>query len=135
MKPNYENILWPPLRHPARRLRDAKSAATLRLDHRPQARRKPNTTASFTPPWPGVNRMLRTAHIQNYSIYEREIERQTYLFSYLEYTGKDFASRHEENGRHPETRRCGRKPILPVAFARAAAKKNLGGLETGLLLK
>jgi len=37
-------------------------------------------------PWPGVNRMLKEAHIRNYSIYYRD----GYLFSYFEYTGSDF---------------------------------------------
>ncbi len=40
--------------------------------------------------WPGVLRMIQACHIQNYSIYLREIEGKPYLFSYLEYTGDDF---------------------------------------------
>ena len=42
-------------------------------------------------PWPAVNQMIKACHIRNYSIYEREINGQTYLFSYLEYTGTNFA--------------------------------------------
>ena len=42
-------------------------------------------------PWPGVNEMIKQCHIQNFSIYEREIEGKIYLFAYLEYTGSDFA--------------------------------------------
>ncbi len=41
-------------------------------------------------PWPSVNRMLKECHVQNYSIYVREIDGRPYLFSYLEYTGRDF---------------------------------------------
>jgi L-rhamnose mutarotase len=41
-------------------------------------------------PWPGVNKMIKECHIQNFSIHEREINGQLYLFAYLEYTGKDF---------------------------------------------
>ena len=37
-------------------------------------------------PWPAINKMIKDCHIQNYSIYEREIGGKTYLFSYLEYT-------------------------------------------------
>ena len=35
-------------------------------------------------PWPVINKMIKDCHIQNYSIYEREIDGKTYLFSYLE---------------------------------------------------
>ena len=37
-------------------------------------------------PWSGVNKMIRECNIRNYSIYYRD----GYLFSYFEYTGKDF---------------------------------------------
>lgn len=37
-------------------------------------------------PWPEVNQMLKACNIQNYSIYYRD----GYLFSYYEYTGKDY---------------------------------------------
>lgn len=41
--------------------------------------------------WPGVLKMIRECHIRNYSIYLREIEPgKFYLFSYFEYTGRDF---------------------------------------------
>jgi L-rhamnose mutarotase len=36
--------------------------------------------------WPGVRKMIRACHIRNYSIYHKD----GYLFSYFEYTGKDF---------------------------------------------
>lgn len=38
--------------------------------------------------WPGVLAMLRTANITNYSIFLRD----GLLFSYLEYTGDDYAA-------------------------------------------
>ena len=56
-------------------------------------------------PWPGVNRMIKQCHIRNFSIYEREINGKTYLFAYLEYTGKDFAADMKKMGNDPETRR------------------------------
>lgn len=39
-------------------------------------------------PWEGVCRMIHECNISNYSIYFRD----GYLFSYFEYTGKDFES-------------------------------------------
>lgn len=43
--------------------------------------------------WPDVLDMIKQCHIQNYSIYMRQLEDgKTYLFSYLEYTGDDFDS-------------------------------------------
>lgn len=41
--------------------------------------------------WPGVLKMIRQCNIRNYSIYLREIEPgKFYLFSYYEYTGKNY---------------------------------------------
>jgi len=41
--------------------------------------------------WPGVLKMIKQCHIRNYSIYLREVEAgKFYLFSYFEYTGKNF---------------------------------------------
>lgn len=37
-------------------------------------------------PFPGINEMLKTCHIQNYSIYQRG----DYMFSYYEYVGNDY---------------------------------------------
>jgi len=56
-------------------------------------------------PWPGVNRMIKQCHIRNFSIYEREIDGKTYLFAYLEYTGKDFKADMKKMAADPETRR------------------------------
>jgi L-rhamnose mutarotase len=40
--------------------------------------------------WPDVLAMIRQCHIQNYSIYLRQLDGKHYLFSYFEYTGDDF---------------------------------------------
>ena len=41
--------------------------------------------------WPGVLKMIKQCNIRNYSIYLREVEPgKFYLFSYFEYTGKNF---------------------------------------------
>ncbi len=43
--------------------------------------------------WPGVLKMIKQCHIRNYSIYLKEVEPgKFYLFSYFEYTGKDYAA-------------------------------------------
>ncbi len=56
-------------------------------------------------PWPAVNAKLKECNIRNYSIYEREIDGKIYLFSYLEYTGKDFESDMNKMAADPETQR------------------------------
>ncbi len=43
--------------------------------------------------WPEVLRMIKSWHIENYSIYLRKLpDGKHYLFSYFEYTGDDFAA-------------------------------------------
>lgn len=43
--------------------------------------------------WPGVLRMIKRCNIRNYSIYLRKLPGgRYYLFSYFEYTGKNFAA-------------------------------------------
>ena len=56
-------------------------------------------------PWPSVNAKIKECNIRNFSIYEREIDGKTYLFAYLEYTGKDFAADMKKMGDDPETQR------------------------------
>jgi L-rhamnose mutarotase len=56
-------------------------------------------------PWPSVNAKLKECNIRNFSIYEREIAGKTYLFTYLEYTGKDFEADMKKMGDDPETQR------------------------------
>lgn len=56
-------------------------------------------------PWPGVNRTIKACHIQNFSIYEREIEGKLYLFAYLEYAGEDYEADMKKMAADPETQR------------------------------
>lgn len=56
--------------------------------------------------WPGVLQMIKACHIQNYSIYMRQLpDGNYYLFSYLEYVGSDFASDMAQMAADPETQR------------------------------
>jgi L-rhamnose mutarotase len=55
--------------------------------------------------WPGVNKMIKSCHIQNFSIHERELNGELYLFAYLEYTGTDFDADMKRMANDPETRR------------------------------
>jgi len=56
-------------------------------------------------PWPGVMKQIKDSHIQNYSIFEKEINGSLYLFSYLEYTGSDFDADMKKMAADPETER------------------------------
>jgi L-rhamnose mutarotase len=56
-------------------------------------------------PWPGVNKMLKAVHIQNFSIHEREIDGKLYLFAYLEYTGTNFDADMKKMADDSETQR------------------------------
>jgi L-rhamnose mutarotase len=56
-------------------------------------------------PWPAVNAKIKECNIRNFSIYEREIEGKTYLFAYLEYTGRNFDADMKKMAADPETRR------------------------------
>lgn len=54
--------------------------------------------------WPDVLNMITQCHIENYSIYLRRLEDgRTYLFSYLEYTGDDFAADMARMAADPRT--------------------------------
>jgi len=56
--------------------------------------------------WPGVLKMIKACHIQNYSIYLRRLpDGNHYLFSYLEYTGNDFAGDVAKMAADEETQR------------------------------
>ncbi len=56
--------------------------------------------------WPGVLAKIKECHIQNYSIYLREVAKGQYLlFSYFEYTGTDFAADMARMAADPETQR------------------------------
>jgi len=41
-------------------------------------------------PWKPINKMIKQCNIQDYSIYETELDGKLYLFAYFEYTGDDF---------------------------------------------
>jgi L-rhamnose mutarotase len=74
-------------------------------------------------PWPGVNKMIKQSHIQNFSIHEREIEGKLYLIAYLEYTGTNFEEDMKRMAADPETQRWWRETDpcqlpLPDALAR-----------------
>jgi len=49
--------------------------------------------------WPDVLKMIKKCKIRNYSIYHKD----GYLFSYFEYTGKDFAADMAKMAADPTT--------------------------------
>ena len=56
--------------------------------------------------WPGVLKMIKACHIRNYSIYLRHFDDERhYLFSYFEYTGRDFASDKAKMPADPTTQK------------------------------
>jgi L-rhamnose mutarotase len=69
--------------------------------------------------------MIRACHIQNFSIYEREIEGKTYLFAYLEYVGTNFDADMKRMAADPETKRWWKETDpcqAPLPDAAAAGK-------------
>ena len=56
--------------------------------------------------WPDVLKMIRHCHIRNYSIYLRTLgDGRPYLFSYFEYTGRNYAADMAKMAADPTTRR------------------------------
>jgi L-rhamnose mutarotase len=55
--------------------------------------------------WEGVLERLKKSNIQNYSIYITELGGKKYLFSYFEYTGKDFEADSKFIAEDAETQR------------------------------
>ena len=56
--------------------------------------------------WPGVLKKIKECNIRNYSIYLRETEPgRFYLFSYFEYTGKDFEADMAKMAADPTTQK------------------------------
>ena len=56
--------------------------------------------------WPAVGRAIREANIRNYSIYLRKLpDGNYYLFSYLEYVGRDFAGDMKRMAANPDVKR------------------------------
>ena len=50
-------------------------------------------------------KMIKECHIQNFSIYEREIAGKSYLFAYLEYSGTNFDADMKKMAADSETQR------------------------------
>jgi len=56
--------------------------------------------------WPGVLKMIKKCHIRNYSIYLRKLPGgRYYLFSYFEYTGRNFAADCRRMAADPTTQK------------------------------
>ena len=56
--------------------------------------------------WPEVLDMIKQCNISNYSIYMRKLpDGRNYLFSYLEYTGSDFAADMAKMAADPMTQK------------------------------
>ncbi len=53
--------------------------------------------------WPEINAMIKKCNIQNYSIYETELDGKLYLFSYFEYVGDDFQADMARMAADPKT--------------------------------
>jgi L-rhamnose mutarotase len=105
-------------------------------DTRPEPQRhawitglKPEMAARYrelhAKPWPSVTRMLKECHIDNFSIWQRQIEGKLYLFAYLEYTGRDFDADMKKMAADPETQRWWKETDpcqLPLPEAAANGK-------------
>ena len=55
--------------------------------------------------WPSVLHKIGECHIQNYSIYIQQIGNDWFLFSYFEYTGKDFEGDMQKMAQDSATQR------------------------------
>ncbi|MNG73646.1 L-rhamnose mutarotase [compost metagenome] len=72
--------------------------------------------------WPTVLRKIKECHIQNYSIFLKEVNGQHYLFGYFEYTGADFNADMQRMATDPETLRWWKETDpcqMPLPDARA----------------
>jgi L-rhamnose mutarotase len=75
--------------------------------------------------WPGVTKMNKACHIQNFSINEFEIQGKLYLFAHLEYTGNDFDADMKKMASDPEIKRWWKETDpcqLPLPAAAAKGK-------------
>ena len=75
--------------------------------------------------WPGVTKMNKDCHIQNFSINEIEIDGKLYLFAHLEYTGTDFDADMKAMAADPEVQRWWKETDpcqLPLPGAAAKGK-------------
>ena len=72
--------------------------------------------------WPGVLKKIKECHIRNYSIYLKEVEPgKFYLFSYFEYTGKEFEADMARMAADPTTQKWW-KETDPCQYAIPASK-------------
>ena len=55
--------------------------------------------------WPAVLKKIEECNIRNYSIYLQKIDTSFYLFSYFEYTGKDFEGDMTKMAADPNTQK------------------------------
>jgi len=55
--------------------------------------------------WPDVLKMIRECNIRNYSIYLAQLDGKYFLFSYFEYTGKDFKADMAKMAADPTTQK------------------------------
>lgn len=81
--------------------------------------------------WPDVLKTIKACHIENYSIYLKEIGEKYYLFSYFEYTGHDFDGDMKKMAADTTTQRWWKEtaPLqLPLPDA-AAAGQTWSGME------
>ncbi|MFT4154270.1 L-rhamnose mutarotase [Parafilimonas sp.] len=73
--------------------------------------------------WPGVLKQIKASHIENYSIYLKEIDGKYFLFSYFEYTGDDFDADMKRMAEDPETQRWWKETDpMQIPLTDAAAK-------------
>ena len=77
-------------------------------------------------PWPGVLKKIRECHIQNYSIYLQKMQGKYFLFSYFEYTGRDFDGDMKKMGADSTTRRWWKETNpMQLPLPEAIAKKQI----------
>ena len=76
--------------------------------------------------WPDVLKTIKNCHIKNYSIFLRKMDDgRHYLFSYFEYTGRDYAADIAKMAADPETQRWWKETDpcqSPLPDAAAAGK-------------
>jgi len=75
--------------------------------------------------WPGVLKKIKECHIRDYSIYLQKIEDKYFLFSYFEYTGRDFDADMKKMAADSTTQRWWKETApaqLPLPEAAAQQK-------------
>lgn len=73
--------------------------------------------------WPNVLNQIKKSNIQNYSIFLKKIDDKYYLFSYFEYTGKDFSADMKNMAKDTTTQRWWKETApTQIPLPDAAAK-------------